>query len=357
MIIAMKKFMAFIHLFIPFCLVSTGTAQSENVYCLAPPSNPIVTRALLNINYAHGPQWVSGVHEVLHEPTGPHEIKTVNSIQHSQTYITKVRYRGKMYIAKFVDNKRDENRFIIPQAEILFSLLNDSEKLHIPKAVHFLNVSISQDREIRMILFEPLPPGKPLSKKIKNRTVFSDKEAIGIILKVAYILRELEKRGIFHWDIQPSNIWIAEDGQVFLIDFDLAFRSKEDFIQRGIAAFGPKDTRFLSLNRLQKYDDARKVQIDETYPSSRDEIYSLGATLAILLYGYGFPLNQLFVRSHHVSPVVFHILQNTIESGFSRYSSYDALITALTNAYTTVSSKAHPCAAHVQCQTCYVQSN
>ena len=64
--------------------------------------------------------------------------------------------------------------------------------------------------------------GSTLSKRIIERGVLDEAEAVSIAEKVGSALKVVHEAGIIHRDLKPDNICLTKDGRVVLIDFGTA---------------------------------------------------------------------------------------------------------------------------------------
>lgn len=223
------------------------------------------------------PEWVGVIKVVGTEPQGDKQIRFLPENYGAFAIVKKVRYRGKTYWAKYFWELEDENCFIIPQAEIL-CYLNTLNLNGISKAVYFLEL----DTDKKVILFEDFPPGETLSEKIKRMEEIPEKEAVSIMLKVADIFRRLHEAGVYHWDIKPDNIWITNENEVIIFDFDVAFRTKKEFVEK--RRFIASTPSYESSNRRRWIEDGFYNESGD-FPPISDEVYSLGMTLLHMLRG------------------------------------------------------------------------
>lgn len=115
--------------------------------------------------------------------------------------------------------------------------------------------------------------GHPLDHLLKKQRVFSEQEAIRIMLEVARALDAAQQLKIIHRDIKPSNIVIMAENRIKLMDFGLA---KEE-IDRTITRHGT----ILGTPLYISPEQAR----GETAIDTRSDIYSLGITFYHLVTG------------------------------------------------------------------------
>ena len=114
-------------------------------------------------------------------------------------------------------------------------------------------------------------PGGSLEDLLQQRKKLDPELAVSYTMQVAIGLDEAYKRGIVHQDIKPSNLMIAENERLKIVDFGLARTSRE--IEEG-----PQVIAGTPL-----YIAPEQVQDGRT--DFRSDIYSLGVTFFRMLYG------------------------------------------------------------------------
>lgn len=97
----------------------------------------------------------------------------------------------------------------------------------------------------------------------------SEKQLVAAFKELCSVLEFLHGKDIIHLDIKPSNIILAKDGHIRLIDFDAARMPKDDLEQ---------DTRLLGTRGYAPPEQYGFAQTD-----ARADIYALGITLRQLL--------------------------------------------------------------------------
>lgn len=96
-------------------------------------------------------------------------------------------------------------------------------------------------------------------------------QAARVMLELCQVLAFLHDRGIIHRDVKPSNLLLAEDGHIRLIDFDAA---------RVVRGEGGPDTVALGTRGYAPPEQYGFSQTDE-----RADIYAVGMTFRTLLVG------------------------------------------------------------------------
>lgn len=82
--------------------------------------------------------------------------------------------------------------------------------------------------------------GETLEDRVEKQGALSLSVAVGITLQVLDVLVAVHGQGIVHLDIKPSNIFLAPDGRVYLLDFGVARVSEGPrWTQPGIAIGTP----------------------------------------------------------------------------------------------------------------------
>jgi serine/threonine protein kinase len=140
---------------------------------------------------------------------------------------------------------------------------------------------------------------------------FEESEAIRIVLQIAQALDHASKRGMVHRDIKPENILITGDGTAKLADMGLA-RFMEDAesetIDRG---FIVGTVYYIAPEQIR--GDA---EID-----SRADIYSLGATLYMMMTGKppfeGTQAREVLVKHLERPPTPLNRTGRQVSDGFS----------------------------------------
>jgi serine/threonine protein kinase len=117
--------------------------------------------------------------------------------------------------------------------------------------------------------------GKTLHDDLSRGKVFSEKEALEIVIQLANALAHAHAHGMIHRDVKPKNIMINVEGVVKLADMGLARMTSD--IQ---AAKSEKGKAFGTPYYIAPEQIRGEVNID-----GRADIYSLGATLYHMVTG------------------------------------------------------------------------
>ncbi len=178
--------------------------------------------------------------------------------------------------------------------------------------------------------------GTNIKAELDSGKVYSEKEALEIILQVAHALAHAHSRGLVHRDIKPENIMLTRERVPKLADLGLARLSHGDPMaqaEKGIAIGTPY---YISPEQIRG-----QVDID-----IRADIYALGATLYHMVTGrVPFPgtnpvevmkkhLHQPLVPPDHINQNLSSGLGEVVEKAMAkrredRYQSPQELITDL----------------------------
>jgi serine/threonine-protein kinase len=117
--------------------------------------------------------------------------------------------------------------------------------------------------------------GTTINKLIEGGKVYSEREALDIMMQMAQALDHAHRRGLVHRDIKPANIIITPENVAKLADLGLAKQQTGDAFaeeDRGLIRGTPF---YIAPEQIQRADD---IDI-------RADIYSLGATLYHMVTG------------------------------------------------------------------------
>jgi serine/threonine-protein kinase len=105
--------------------------------------------------------------------------------------------------------------------------------------------------------------------------VFSEREAVEIILQVAQALQHAHRRQLIHRDIKPANIVLTAEGVAKLADIGMARETDDQALARAEKGMTIGTPYYMAPEQIHGRED-----ID-----SRADIYSLGATLYHMVIG------------------------------------------------------------------------
>jgi serine/threonine-protein kinase len=117
--------------------------------------------------------------------------------------------------------------------------------------------------------------GKTLYDDLAKGKVFSEKEALDIIIQVASALAHAHSQGLIHRDVKPKNIMISKDNVVKLADMGLARETSD-----ARAAKTEQGKAFGTPYYIAPEQIRGEVDID-----GRADLYSLGGTLYHMVTG------------------------------------------------------------------------
>jgi serine/threonine protein kinase len=342
----------------PASNVSPATASQKNHTSRQTQLNTAPPAKLIARPEMNDPDtWVKGVKFVENNPRGFREIAFVRKVK-SRNFVVleEVLYQAQgendssTYWAKSVRESEKERRTINPQAQIA-RYLRQFDIKGIWEAKHYLEIQGKHDKSYKMILSEKLPPGRTLFQLIydEGKNGLKEEKALHIIRNLTQTVQKLHGAGVYHWDISAKNIWVTDAGEPILFDWDFAFISKEEFLERKLWRCGTP--HYLSRERLDAMEMAYETSecTLRTDSFSSHEVYSLISVLAHMLLGneflkygthFGIPFNEheslgqvLKERNREadgISPWLREILAETFISGKSPFETADDFITALT---------------------------
>jgi serine/threonine-protein kinase len=128
--------------------------------------------------------------------------------------------------------------------------------------------------------------GTTITKLLEGGKVYSEREALDIMMQMAQALDHAHRRGLVHRDIKPANIIITTENVAKLADLGLAKQQSGDAFaedDRGVIRGTPF---YIAPEQIQRLED---IDI-------RADIYSLGATLYHMVTGQP-PFSAKNIRS------------------------------------------------------------
>ena len=139
--------------------------------------------------------------------------------------------------------------------------------------------------------------GHTLHDELLAHKVFSEAEALRIIIQVARALEHAHRQGLIHRDVKPKNIMITKDGRVKLADMGLARVADDAQAAQKEAGRAFGTPYYISPEQIRG-----ELDID-----FRADIYSLGATLYHLVTGrvpFEGPSPQAVMMKHLKEPLI-----------------------------------------------------
>jgi serine/threonine-protein kinase len=117
--------------------------------------------------------------------------------------------------------------------------------------------------------------GKTIADDLTAGKVFSEKEALEIIIQVAHALAHAHACGLIHRDVKPKNIMISKNGTVKLADMGLARETTDIEVAQSEAGKAYGTPYYIAPEQIRG-----KIDID-----GRADIYGLGATFYHMVTG------------------------------------------------------------------------
>lgn len=117
--------------------------------------------------------------------------------------------------------------------------------------------------------------GKTLYDDLAAGKVFSEQEALDIVIQVAKALKHAHDNGLIHRDVKPKNIMINKEGVVKLADMGLARETSDIETVQSEAGRAYGTPYYISPEQIRG-----EIDID-----GRADIYSLGATFYHMVTG------------------------------------------------------------------------
>ena len=204
---------------------------------------------------------------------------------------------GQVYLAKQLSMGRSVALKILnpgfldkERAERFLEEARNTAKFENPHVVTVIDAGIS-DEGLYFIAMQYVA-GRTLEEILMRGHVFSEEEALSIVLTVAEALRKVwDKFKMFHRDIKPANIMLTPEKEAMVLDMGLAQERGSSVLADG------------NIEGSPYYMSPEQARGEELTWSS--DLYSLGATLYQMVagaYPYDGPSVEVIMRRHDQAP-------------------------------------------------------
>ena len=117
--------------------------------------------------------------------------------------------------------------------------------------------------------------GTTIKHELENGKIYSEREALNIVMQVAQALHHAHRRGLVHRDVKPANIVLTPEGVAKLADLGMARETTDEELARAEKGMTIGTPYYIATEQIHGHED-----ID-----ARADIYSLGATLYHMVTG------------------------------------------------------------------------
>jgi len=164
----------------------------------------------------------------------------------------------------------DYGRAIQDRLHWQYTLQSRYSKLNLPKIYDFF-----EENGNTYIVMEFIH-GKPLSLIVEEvcdnccwATLENSKrlELLGVLLRLIDVIDDLHRTGIVHRDITPPNFMVKKNGDIVMIDLELAFSIHEEY---------PNPPFNFGTNGFMSQE-----QLKSEIPTIKEDVYSLGAVMLV----------------------------------------------------------------------------
>lgn len=194
------------------------------------------------------------------------------------------------------------------EADILKKLHNS----YLPQVLDFLTAG---DGSIYTVM--SFVPGKTLKELMEQGVVFSRSQLVHCGMQLCSALHYLHSQNppVIHGDIKPSNIMLTPEGNICLIDFNIAFYLDAETILGCTEGYtSPEQYRYISVRKSgsSSYALPPQERIDQ-----KTDIYSLGATFYHLVIGkkivdYRKPIDRKLLEER-AGTALAHVIEKAVE--------------------------------------------
>lgn len=177
-------------------------------------------------------------------------------------------------LQKYVVVKKIKDNYVgILEARGEVDILKSLHHSNLPQVYDFLQIN----QEIYTVM--DYIDGHDLKYYIDHGYRFEESTLWNWLRQLCDVLEYLHKRGVLHLDIKPANIMLTEDGNIYLIDFNISLSGETDTLS-GISQY------YASPEQYRKWISALYgIPDQEGALTSATDIYSLGATFYHLMTG------------------------------------------------------------------------
>jgi eukaryotic-like serine/threonine-protein kinase len=184
--------------------------------------------------------------------------------------VYKARHRdtGLIVAIKIIPSNTAKNPVLLKRFEQEFQAARLLDHPNVVKAIEYCGTGPSP------FLVMEFVEGESLGQRIERVGPFNEEEAMRIIAQVCQGLHRAHKNGLIHRDVKPDNVMLTPDGIAKLTDLGLV-KDVEGELNLTRTGRGLGTPHFMAP---EQFRNAKNVDV-------RSDIYSLGATLYMMLTG------------------------------------------------------------------------
>jgi serine/threonine protein kinase len=204
----------------------------------------------------------------LPELTGYEVLEKVAEGGMGTVYKARRRDDGLIVAIKVIASAAARNAILLQRFKREFNVARQIDHPNVVKAIEFCEAAPSPYLVMEFV------DGESLGTRIEREGKIPEEEAKRIMVQVCQGLQQAHKQGIIHRDIKPDNILLTRDGVAKITDLGLVKDAEEEMnLTRTGRGLGTPHFMAPEQFRNAKYADARC------------DIYSLGATLYMMVTG------------------------------------------------------------------------
>jgi serine/threonine-protein kinase len=129
-----------------------------------------------------------------------------------------------------------------------------------------------------------LVEGQTLREILEGGKIYSEREAVEIVLQIAQALQHAHRRGLIHRDVKPANVVLTPEGIAKLADLGMARETDDSALARREKGLTIGTPYYIAPEQIRG-----RLDVD-----GRADLYSLGATLYHLVTGHPpFPYEEI----------------------------------------------------------------